>query len=242
MNWQVQVIGEAADLDMLSASISGAGVSIVKRDKEYVLEAEAFAELESAQAVTQEAEKILTALSGSARLVLGSHTSLSAGAVYRVKEDGSRDIFVSLKPATMRIRAMPLTATVTRANSTKEVRHPADPIAKWLPLATTDEAVAKVLRLRNSDELGWVDLYRVYEVIEDNIGSSTIVANGWATKRSIERFTRTANSVTAAGDKARHGRERSQPPRNPVRLSEARELVDQILKGWLEYKSQTSSN
>lgn len=45
-------------------------------------------------------------------------------------------------------------------------------------------------------------------------------------------------SVAAAGDEARHGKERKDPPRKPMKLPEARGLVDRILKGWLHSKAK----
>jgi hypothetical protein len=54
--------------------------------------------------------------------------------------------------------------------------------------------------------------------------------------RVLSLFTRTANSVAAAGDKARHGMERYDPPRQPMSLAHACELVDRIMRTWLEWK------
>jgi hypothetical protein len=95
--------------------------------------------------------------------------------------------------------------------------------------------IAKALRLRNSDDLDWVDLYRLYEVIKSDVGR-LIHQLGWARHDELQRFSHTANSVAATGDKGRHGVERSRPPSKPVSLSDARELIDRILLAWLAYK------
>src|SRR6266849_8946952 len=96
---------------------------------------------------------------------------------------------------------------------------------------------AKALRLRDDDSRGWVELYRLYEVIESDIGRPVIVANGWVSDRDIGRFKHTANSVEAAGDEARHGKEETDPPARPLSLAEARTLIDRLLSGWLAFKA-----
>jgi len=103
------------------------------------------------------------------------------------------------------------------------------------PGHTQDQVVAKALRLRNADNLDWVDLYRLYELIENDVGRP-MHQLGWASRSELDRFARTANSVAAAGDKARHGVERTHPPRKPMTFSHARELIDRIMKAWLGWK------
>ena len=85
--------------------------------------------------------------------------------------------------------------------------------------------------------LDWVDLYRIYEVIESDMGRSVILAKRWATNADIKLFKHTANSVAATGDQARHGKETSTPPVKPLTLSEARALVDTLLRAWLAHKA-----
>jgi hypothetical protein len=59
---------------------------------------------------------------------------------------------------------------------------------------------------------------------------------GWVTNRQVDRFKRTANSQKAIGDKARHGKDPYEPPTEPLSLSEARALIDGLLKVWLDEK------
>ncbi|WP_337286430.1 hypothetical protein [Candidatus Methylomirabilis sp.] len=57
------------------------------------------------------------------------------------------------------------------------------------------------------------------------------------TRDEVKRFTRTANSVTTAGDQARHGKERTAPPAKPMPLASARNLIDGLLRSWLAWKA-----
>jgi hypothetical protein len=235
-HWCVEVVGDRADLNMLTGSMSTGSTSITMEADKFILRCDAFDGLDAARSVAQKAKQILSALSGATRLALGGHTSMAVGGVYRVRDDGGRDTFIITETGNLQIRGFPATVVVTRSDGTEEIHRPADRIPPWLALATTDDAVAKALRLRDDESLGWVELYRIYEVIESDVGGSAMVANGWASKRDIRRFKHTANSVAAAGDQARHGRETGTRPAKPLTLSEARALVDALLQAWLANK------
>lgn len=221
---------------MLADSMMGSSTSITMEANKVILRSNAFDVLDEST-VAEKANEILAALSGTTRLILGGHTSMSVGGIYRLRDDGGRDYILNAEPGTHRIRGFAPTIIMKRSNGTEEIRRPADGILSLLVLATTDNAVAKALRLRNEDSIGWVGLYRIYEVIESNMGRSAILANGWATDADIRLFKHTANSVAAAGDQARHGKETGTPPAKPLTLSEARTLVDTLLRAWLAYKA-----
>jgi hypothetical protein len=76
----------------------------------------------------------------------------------------------------------------------------------------------------------------VFEVVETDVGSK-MFADGWATKKEVKRFTRTANSRHAIGGEARHGHNRFQPPKRPMSHSEAHDLVLGLVRRWLAHKA-----
>jgi hypothetical protein len=68
-------------------------------------------------------------------------------------------------------------------------------------LGLTDHKVAKALRLLDTDEHNWVSLFRLYELIEEDVGGiDKIVRCDWASKTSIRHFRHTVNSLYAVGD------------------------------------------
>ncbi|MFQ5839585.1 MAG: hypothetical protein ACE5HK_02575 [Candidatus Methylomirabilales bacterium] len=238
MHWQVDLVGDAADLRMLADSLNGPDVAVVPVSDGYVLRAVEFAAASNAREVRVRAEKIITALSGATRLILGAHEPIKIGTVTQVGDDGSKYIFVSVEPAVARARAMPVGLTVIRRDGTVEHHRPADSINDLVPTILEDPAVEKALRLRNADALSWVELYRLYEVVEGDVSRSHIVGSGWAADSELTRFKHTANSERAAGDAARHGKEVTQPPKRAMTLSTARSLVDRILRAWIDWKSR----
>jgi len=236
MHWEVQILGDIADLVMLSESFSGEEIGISQQDKQFILTSSEFNGMESATIVREKAIEIIDAISGLSRLSLSAQTNLSVGSVYNVGDDGGRGVSVFPEPAKLIFRGYPPTVIIGKSDGTQEIHKPADLIANWAPLSLTDSAVYKALRLRNTSSLDWVGLYRIYEVIEEDIGRSSIIKAGWATEGAIKQFKHTANSVEAVGDQARHGKENTSPPKNPLDISQAHEFIDSLLKKWLNSK------
>jgi hypothetical protein len=239
MGWQVQLVGDPADLRMLADALCDPPVTVSEENGEFLLRCAHFDGLTDAHDVGARAGEIVTALSGLSRLELGSDRRIRVGSVMMVSPDGRRHTYLLPEPGELRLRGLPIGIEIRRADGAVETHRPGDPVRELIPMATKDPTAAKALRLRDVDRLGWVELYRLYEVIEaDAGGPPNIIQRGWARGGELRRFTHTANSVSAAGDEARHGRERTQPPGDPMTLSEAKELVDRILKGWLRTKAE----
>jgi len=241
MKWEVDVIGVSTDLRLLHKAFDSDEFSLSEEDGKFVLRSPAFDNMADAADVRARAKSLITSLSGASRALLGAQKSLDVGGVTLVRADGTKNHFVLVEPAVLRLRCIPPSIRITKPDGSVEEHHPADPVRDWLEIALKDPLVAKALRLRDKGGLDWVQLYRLYDVIEGDMPQSTLVQNGWASKKDIRRFKHTANSPGVIGDEARHGKEGHQPPANPMSLSEARSLVDHILKQWLDFKIKQES-
>jgi hypothetical protein len=231
MPWEVQLLGDPIDLRMLADSLTSAECQIVQSGNEYMLRAAQLELLDSAAFVRERAIALVTILSSFVRLRLSARKGISVGpAVYWVRPDGKRDTTVLVGTATSHARAMPITVV-----HGTQIHRPADAILPCIPLAQQCPVVAKALRLRDADDLEWVGLFRLYEVIQGDVGG-LIHQLGWATGNELELFGRTANNPASAGDKARHGVVKHKPPHKPMSLAHARELVDRIMIAWLEWR------
>ncbi len=58
----------------------------------------------------------------------------------------------------------------------------------------------------------------------------------WMSKAQKTRFTQTAQSPHVLGDEARHGRQKEQPPKNPMPIQEAIDLITRTTHEWINYK------
>ncbi len=105
-------------------------------------------------------------------------------------------------------------------------------ISKFIPLALDDKTVAKALRLC-SRELDWVNLYRIYEVISEDIGGLI--------SKEIKIFKGSANNSKVTGDHSRHGKINVGTPEETMRLADAQHLIKSKVREWVYNKIITNA-
>ncbi len=214
----------------------GAGdIRIFSRRDQFFLEWVGFELLRSPEDVHDSARSLLQMLTGASRLALGMRKPIKAAHLARNRPDGVRETFSYVEEtAFMRGSA---TILVTASDGSRMVTRPADAVPEWTGLALNNAVVAKALRLVGSGIGDWVSIYRLFEVIADDLGGiEKIDALGWGRKAALKNFKHTADSVGAVGDDARHGTERTQPPTNPMKLAHAKAMVNLLLHEWLRSK------
>ena len=238
--WQVEIQGSWADLEHLTSYFTSAPFVVWKDDRGAgcLYESETFAECSTSEQVFDQAEKELLLLSGVLRLLCDSSGALRTGAVYRANAAGGRDILVHIAEAVqVRDEAKIVSAKVTDSQG-NVVSIPLPRTTMVYRLAWKDLAVAKVMRLLASPDCkSWVNLYRIYEVVEADVGGESLLQKqAWGSSRDLKRFKHSANSVTVAGDSARHGKEFASPPPWPMSISYADDYVKCLLHAWLASK------
>lgn len=240
--WQVQVQGWKSDLEHLARYFASTTFRVSKdeRDGGFLYTSDSFATCQTSKEVLKLANDELCILSGVLKLMRDSPESLRTGAVYRHNASGGRDVFVNIQE-TLHVRAElgEVTVTVTDAEG-HIITRPAPPprTVTIAQLAASDLSVAKAMRLLAApDRKSWVGTYRIHEVIEADIGSEhALKKRDWGSAQDLKRFKHSANSVTVAGDAARHGKETEQPPRHPMSIDEAAAYLNYVLQSWLSSK------
>lgn len=236
MPWEIHITGPPDILQELAQAFRD-DPSVAAQGEGWILRSRTFDGLSDATAVREQAERIVDSLSAISRLLLQSERPLKVLSVAEVRADGSRKA-VSIQLESEGLRAMTgrLTPSIIQADGTVTVTSASAAAApKWLAKAEGKPGLAHALRLRNVQKLMWTDLYRLYEVLRAEVGGdTTIVQAGWTSRSQLDRFTRSADSVTVAGDDARHGVERQQPPAKPMTLTQARSFIDALLCKWLD--------
>lgn len=224
--WWARLAGERLDLDALVA-LRVKGIEVRRLDDRYYLRAEAFADVGESSDVVRVAEEIVGVLNGAARVEHGNRREVRIDAATRVHEDGRIENFVNLAATiTGRSRLTVTLATGRGSQSTQSVA------ARVAANALHDADRVRAVTIFGRDELDWRDLFYVFEVAEAALGTA-LYDDGTISRAAIRRFTHTAQSPAALGEEARHGRERTEPPANPMPFDEARSLVARILKVWL---------
>lgn len=241
--WQVQLEGDVRDLEYL-VKILTTGTRKVLRDETglgYLYESDSFHPCSTSEEVEHLAEGELAVLSGILKLEREARDGLKYGAVYRANPNGGRDIFVRIcESVQARVEIGAVTAVISDAagNIINQPVPPPPRSVTLLKLSATDAAITKVLRLLSSpDAMTWVGLYRMHEVIEEDVGGQhKLEKQGWGSAEDLRRFKHSANSVQVGGDQSRHGKEPQVPPKNPMTLAEAEAYAKYIVQAWLTSK------
>ncbi len=241
--WQVQIEGDIRDLKFL-AEVFATGARKVLRDEKspgYLYESDSFHSCSTSQEVEQLAKGELAIISGILKLERDARDGLKCGAVFRLNPTGGRDVFVSIREGLEARVEMGAVTPVVTDSAGNVIAQPAPPpprSAVLLQLAAGDTAIAKVLRLLSaSDAMTWVGLYRIHEVIEDDVGGQhKLEKQGWGSADDLRRFKHSANSVQVGGDNSRHGKEPQVPPKNPMTSAEAESYAKYIVQAWLASK------
>jgi len=151
--------------------------------------------------------------------------AISIGSVERARPDGRRDIFVFPEPIV--VRATAFSPTVTVGSGLSE-----SPEDRALRLHLAHPELARAQRFLRG-EPDWPAMYKAFELARAAAGGKREMATrGWATANQQARFTHTADSLTAAGDSARHAVERTNPPKNPMTVREAQDFVIRLIRDW----------
>jgi len=202
----------------------------------YYLQSSEFDSLTSADEVRERGIALIKILNGAAKLCRDNFRDVAEDGITRVEDDGSRHHYVYLEGAiTMRAKVSAQVTVITSNGSQPAVDQPS-PLESWFRLAQKHKPVADALHFYREDS--WINLYKVYEVIKDDVGGKHIVVNkGWVSEPDLSRFTQTAQSRAALGDYARHASEKYKPRAQQISLSEAKSLVKSILMKWLTTKS-----
>ena len=214
-------------------------MQVTKDEGQFLYASDTFASCTASGEVLAVADHEFAVLSGALKLARDSHEPLRSGAVYRQNPAGGRDVFVHVSTAQMRIEPGEVTVTVTDSKGNIITRPTPPPrTVRLAQLAASDVAVRKAMRLHAEEDAGsWVGLYRIYEIIEaDAGGEAAFGKRGWTSPKDQKRFKHSANSVTIAGDAARHGKETPTPPKHPMSLHEAIAYVRYVMEAWLASK------
>lgn len=194
MEWIVTLSGGAHALEELAKVFDTPDLCIQRGNGEFNLRSEEFRDLSSQEDVQESATKILPALNGATKLAaLGPHTPITIGSISRINDDGTRHAYVTVTASI--VVSATCSVTVIHADGTVEEDCPAAPVVTWFELSKRDAHVAWALRLIENDFETYPGLYKIYEVIREDVGS--IPKKSWCTETALKRFTWTANSRKA---------------------------------------------
>lgn len=235
MRWKVRIDGDEQGLEDLSKSFNDDS-EIFEEDDVYFLWSSDFSDLDDAHDVNEVAQNIVRTVRNFGKRDSLWVEELESGTIHEINNDGTEHVTVIAEAEVVTVRSRATVATVS-GESGEETYQPADRTYEWTRLALEDEKVAELVELLDRGD-NWVNLYRIYEFIQDNIdGDDNIVARGWWSQSEKDLFKQTANSRNAIGDDARHARENYTAPENPMTQAEAKRMIETLIDHWLRHRS-----
>ncbi len=236
--WSVQLKGGDQSFDDLVSQFRSPDLYVTKNRDGFELRSSDFDDIDDSNDVRDHGVELIKRMNGVAKLFFGHYISVEfGGSVTKYQEDGTCGIYIYPLPAIFHLRAS--AAALTWSKDDPDAPPPLTVSNSRVAIAKQDERVGRALRLFGYEHT-WDNLYKIYEVIEEDVGSKEIRAN-WPAGDRLNAFTSTANNPRAVGDAARHGHHRHEPPKNPLSLHEAQRLIRGWLRHWLEMKTSEFS-
>ncbi len=233
--WLIEITGSEYDLEALIKLSPFCNTEIIKMKNRYCLKSKKFDSVSEYDNVKKLGRDLVDILNGLAKLQNKHWKPIKFNGVLRENLNGTTTIFFEAK-AELQFEATANGTVVKADGTTDDSKHPSQFETKFTVLSK-DTNVQKALRIYGSREESWVDLYIIYEIIEDDLGGSQMIFdNKWSSKNAIQRFKHTANSPKAIGDEARHGKENTLPPQKPMLFSDAKILIKELLDKWINNK------
>jgi hypothetical protein len=187
--------GNRLDLAVLAELLPTGDVRVVQEADGYYLAASALDGPSESRKVYEVAPELLRRVNGIARAMRpNDYRPVNLTGLYQIGEDQLR--VVQAGAAEVRLQALPATVVVVSAEleartqliATGEVLRNGQPVVeqlastKGIALAAQHADVAEVLTIMGQDDLNFVDLYKVYEIVRDSLKPARLEQSGWVTK------------------------------------------------------------
>jgi hypothetical protein len=227
--WRVQLQGEQGDLQELKEILLGHDPCIIEEDSNFHLTSKAWNKLGESREVEAQAKDFIQLLENSIYIHSRDTTPLAIGGIVRIDNEGRKHYIMNAEPGIYTIRGPKATLGGPRPFESRAEHQ----VIKVLRASTKNSVVVDALRFFRKGD--WVSLYKVYEIVRDDVGGNPAISDrGWLTKPTRSRFTGTAQSREALGDEARHASRNYRPPKKPMQIREARAIIGDLLLKWID--------
>lgn len=239
-SWIAPLQGHAFDIEDLPIYLDGSSVTVVKRSEKHFLQLSASVAGTSYEQVSEFAERFLALINGAGRILIHGYRpiELEGGSFYGIDENGNVAHTV-IQVGTAEMRCKPGHATIEIGGVAQPDKRKGS-MNVFLKYATQDQAKADALAILGRLSPSWSELYLVYELVEANVGSR-MFTDGWIGRKEAKLFKRTANSYTALGKAGRHGKDRGDPPDEPMQQQDALVLMRTLVAAWFQDRAQRDS-
>jgi hypothetical protein len=228
----IQLVGDQLDIEILQSQLRTIDWKIIKETDGYYLTSEFLCLSENVSEIVSKGKQIIDLLNGALSLHHRNHKRINTDSIVQIDEKGNRSVSVIIdKIIEVRLRVNPV---VIRNGVIIEEENPSQ-IEDWIAIAQKHESVRDVLHF--FAEITWWNLYKIYEIINDDIGGKNRIYK-LGSKSKIRLFTQAAQSRELLGDHARHASKKKYPaPKTSMTIEEAYNLIKSLFENWIKLKA-----
>ncbi len=231
MQWLVELVGYDRALLQLSNVFDFDECAIVETQDRYFMTSSEFSSEQDPYAVLTIARSKLVCVNALGRLAGELHSALSCGDAFKLSRSGALEQ-VRVAPVLYAVNIRQKTAEASRVLNSRMAR-------ALLDACSQDQPVKWAVCLWANCEHDWFTLYKVYEILEQAGKTEAAIEAGKYTRSQFNLLKRTACSAQAVGvEAARHAKQHP-PPKNPMSLSDAENVIASLLRDWLLERLRT---
>jgi hypothetical protein len=226
---KARLVGHEFDLDVLARLLPSGDTRVQSDAHGYYLTAIEIDNPPPGVPYYTVAERVLHAVNGLARVMKAGYRPVRLSGQY--DEGDRRHQVIQVGAAECRAQAMPITVLINGRPIASAP--PAGPA--YVALAGSNPDVAEALTIMaGSEPPNWVELYKVYEIVEHTGRLKESMQAAGVSSNRLSLFTRTACHPDAGGSGARHGRSKQAPPANPMSIANARDMINDLVRAWMD--------
>ena len=235
--WRAEIIAEINCLKIIHEKFPK---FVINEEDKYYLTCPQFQDLNNND-LTTFAKLTLQNILDFVNLQFGETFEGKIGSYENIKENGTKDVILTPEPISIKFKMGIPSITVT--NKDGKINESEENYESYLPCILKNQQIQRALHFNRNPN--WINLYKIYEIIEDDVGNKSIIENkNWAKAGEIDLFRCTAHTVQGAGDEARHavtGKindhcKKVLSSNEPMEISYAKTFVKNILIKWIDFK------
>jgi hypothetical protein len=232
-DWVIPLVGDRFDLEDLPLWLAGQGVHVAERAGAFELVIPVAIIGTNYEPVRAFAEGQLGLINGIGHLLGQAFRPLSmADKLFGIDAAGAVvHTVVAVGTAEMRVKAGSVRAIVdgkVQPNSRDAAALP------LLRAASLSLRARDALTIVGRPALTWSELYLLFELVQADVGNQ-MVDRGWISRADADLFTHTANSYSTLRSDGRHGKDRGEPPAQPMLNGVAAKVICGLVLAWLRH-------
>ena len=243
--WRVHLQGEQFDLEELREVLANIDPTIIQDDSDYYLTSTEWNQSEDFTDIHNRAKEFTKLLEDAAHLHSSNTGPLTIGGIVRIGDDGRKHRILMAETGDYVLVGERAQLLLTPQNHTPVQEHS---LTKTLRVSVRSPVVRDAIHFYRRGD--WVNFYKVYELIKDDVYSRCspaagrhsrknkpdreITSRNWISEKALSRFKGTAQSRDAVGDDARHASHQYKGPAKAMSLSEAKDLISKLLHSWID--------